>query len=741
MKAKALLVVILILAVFVLQGLSAPIGLAQSSSLTEVTTLRTRASKTYLTESSTYSYMTTGEPLHYQVNGTWQNIDNSWIPATAPWNWKMVSDSYQAYALSNLAAGQSLMFTYNGSSVAYQPMALEWTNNLSQVSQISMPQGVPITVNNTLQEPMPNTSTYTGVVRWDDAYGEGRHFEWSANPGKLKETIQLDSLLPAPPQYIIDGGSPVLRHNFIFSPSSDLEIWVNGALWDKKASVATVNSIEFKKSGVVLWIFEPVYYWDSNFTNPLKPPIHRVGITELRKSGNNLYISTRIPYSWLQTAVYPVFIDPSKTFQPDSAGEDNYLDSEASTTNYGTSDTVMVGYSDFDPIARYRGLLEFTVNWTTDFPATYTILSSTFSLYVYSMGTTQTYYAQRLIRLDWVESQSTWSIYKTGSSWTTAGCGSPDNDYSTTDQVTISITSTGWKDWTVTNQVLTAKTGNYNVGFRVADIGGTAFHLINAYSSDYGTASLRPKLVVTYAVPSTLTTSAATNVAATTATLNGDVTDTGGADPTVTMYWGDNDGGTTPGNWDNGVAPTSPAQPQGVAAFYYNVAGLNASTLYYFTAKGVNTAGTSWATTKNFTTGSACSANVTTTPATWSVNGGVAIVVNTNYTSGLTYFNSTNNSGGAVTITIYGTDMTGGNSWDLADDGQADSMTYGLYAGLSGGDYTIIVKEQGSTPYNTLKASLANGASQLWGLKLWAPTVYTDGSSKTSYVTLAVVCD
>jgi hypothetical protein len=94
----------------------------------------------------------------------------------------------------------------------------------------------------------------------------------------------------------------------------------------------------------------------------------------------------------------------------------------------------------------------------------------------------------------------------------------------------------------------------------------------------------------------TITTSAATSIMNTTARLPGDVTDAGWpASDTVVVYWGDNDGITTPGNWDYSGAPTSPAQPQGLAAFYKDVTGLSPGGTYYFRATVTNTSGTAWA--------------------------------------------------------------------------------------------------------------------------------------------------
>jgi len=118
----------------------------------------------------------------------------------------------------------------------------------------------------------------------------------------------------------------------------------------------------------------------------------------------------------------------------------------------------------------------------------------------------------------------------------------------------------------------------------------------------------------TVASTATITISAATNKEDTTATLNGNVTATGGENPSVTVYWGDNDGGQTPGSWDNNSAPTSPAQPQGVASFYKSATSLPTGTTIYFSAKATNSGGTAWpAASLSFLTKPAAPTNVAAT--------------------------------------------------------------------------------------------------------------------------------
>lgn len=105
--------------------------------------------------------------------------------------------------------------------------------------------------------------------------------------------------------------------------------------------------------------------------------------------------------------------------------------------------------------------------------------------------------------------------------------------------------------------------------------------------------------------------------------------------------------------------------------------------------------------------------------------------------TGLDYFTITNNSSFSVDILIHGTDMVGGNTWTLSDDGNVGNMIYAIKAGLDGGAYNIIVRK--NTPYNTLKGGLASSATQKWGMTIYAPSIFTDGVAKSGTVTISAV--
>ncbi|GAI46083.1 unnamed protein product, partial [marine sediment metagenome] len=96
---------------------------------------------------------------------------------------------------------------------------------------------------------------------------------------------------------------------------------------------------------------------------------------------------------------------------------------------------------------------------------------------------------------------------------------------------------------------------------------------------------------VTVIAPTVTNNGGESNVTASSARLNGEVTDTGGDNPTVHIYWGDNDGGTTAANWDH----DENLGTKGVGTFYYDAPSLSPSTTYYYRCYATNPAGSDWA--------------------------------------------------------------------------------------------------------------------------------------------------
>jgi len=90
--------------------------------------------------------------------------------------------------------------------------------------------------------------------------------------------------------------------------------------------------------------------------------------------------------------------------------------------------------------------------------------------------------------------------------------------------------------------------------------------------------------------PPTVVNAAATNITSNSARLNGEVTDNGGEDPTVMIYWGTSDGETTPGNWDD----TELLGTQN-STFFEDISSLSPETTYYFRTYAYNSAGGDWA--------------------------------------------------------------------------------------------------------------------------------------------------
>ena len=191
--------------------------------------------------------------------------------------------------------------------------------------------------------------------------------------------------------------------------------------------------------------------------------------------------------------------------------------------------------------------------------------------------------------------------------------------------------------------------------------------------------------------PPTIVNNAATGIGFIEADLNGTVTATGGETPNVTLFYGDNDGGTNPGSWDSGVSLGAQS-----GAFTTDLFGLTHDTTYYFRAFAENSGGSSWASsTANFTTNAFSPPTVTNVAAS-NVTGAAAVIGGS----------VTSTGGDPPDLTIYWGDNDAGTttgSWD-------NSVTLGEQSS----DFSSIISGLSSLTTYYFRAFAQNAADSAW---------------------------
>lgn len=191
--------------------------------------------------------------------------------------------------------------------------------------------------------------------------------------------------------------------------------------------------------------------------------------------------------------------------------------------------------------------------------------------------------------------------------------------------------------------------------------------------------------------PPTVVTLAASEIEATTAELNGEVTETGGADPSITFFYGTSDGGTIPGAWEHSVDIGNEA-----SVFSTEISGLTPETQYFYRAFAQNSGGPAWAAASvSFTTAAILPPAITNTSAT-NVTGTAAKVGG----------EVTESGGDPPVVTLFWGDNDGGTnagSWD-------NSVDLGIRSGGFSSELT------GLNPLTTyyFRSRAVNGGAEVW---------------------------
>ncbi|MGY4884300.1 MAG: DUF2341 domain-containing protein [Nanobdellota archaeon] len=173
-----------------------------------------------------------------------------------------------------------------------------------------------------------------------------------------------------------------------------------------------------------------------------------------------------------------------------SGTRDTYITSGAATTNYGTSNGIIV---DGSPTSD-RGLIKFDNIIGRSFyqiPENSTIINANLTFYISDTGDQVSVYQ---ILENWTENEATYNNRLTGTAWGSTGCASsPSRSTALEDSFTAS--SIGAYTINITNSTKSWVSGSQNYGlvFNMPTSNG-----INIRSSEYSTQSERPLLTVAY---------------------------------------------------------------------------------------------------------------------------------------------------------------------------------------------------------------------------------------------------
>ena len=282
-------------------------------------------------------------------------------------------------------------------------------------------------------------------------------------------------------------------------------------------------------------------------------------------------------------------LDPTVILQPSVS--DTWINTDVTTTNYGTAVNFRTGYK-----RKYKTLIKFDAS---SIPSSSTVSSATLSLYSNGWsgaGASLIVETYKILR-GWDESTATWVKATSVVNWATGGCDAvTDRDQTAESTKTVNAINTWW-DWTVTNMTqawVTNPANNNGVILIPTDSGDVD----NFYYASREASSNNPKLTVIYTTAGSapiVTSSAATSITANSATLSGNITDTGGENATERGF----DWGTTSGTYPNFWTETGSF---GTGAFSHGITGLSPGVTYYFRAKAKNAVGWGYGSELSFPT-------------------------------------------------------------------------------------------------------------------------------------------
>lgn len=278
----------------------------------------------------------------------------------------------------------------------------------------------------------------------------------------------------------------------------------------------------------------------------------------------------------------------------------------------------------------------------------------------------------------------------------------------------------------------TTESGSFPTGaFTYAASGLTCntTYYARAYATnptDTGLGSIQS--FTTSACNPTVTTQAASSITDTSATLNGNITATGGANATVRGFaWGTN---STLSGGDTATTTDTVGQPFGTGAYTGATSGLTCNTTYYARAYATNSSGDGLGSIQSFTT-SACTVISITLTSSGTVSYG-ALPAGISSSTVSAYTQTAKNDGtGSEAFNIKGQNTA--CPWTLAGTSGTDQYVH-EFSTNGGSSWTAL-----TTTYQTLATGIAANGTQNFDLRLTVPSSTACFTQQSADVTIQAV--
>ncbi|MFH1462334.1 MAG: hypothetical protein ABIG08_01360, partial [bacterium] len=296
--------------------------IAPPANAQEIVEMRTQNSKTWLLEvlpdgRAKLAWEGSIGAIHYKQDPQdptelWKDIITDIVRITNDesgikndYDYKMDKAEYSVYFKDNFNEGKIVRYEKGGEWLEIKPGNLNWNYEsgiMNQEQLISEPRDV-------VGSPMPDKPNH---IYWSNAYGGKIDFEWVTAPQRLTKFLIIENfnhLKPANSELLQDKDNLYLELNLNLTFSDNVEV----GLQSERSPTSQNQPIEFQnKQGQTLWYFSPLKYWDS--AEPRNEGVAEFVIKEIRPpeavgSQQILSLSIRVPYAFLQSALFPVYID------------------------------------------------------------------------------------------------------------------------------------------------------------------------------------------------------------------------------------------------------------------------------------------------------------------------------------------------------------------------------------------------------------------------------------------------